>query len=169
MTRTFRLGTCLRLRLTCIFAIGLCVSTAWANDDPPSFDLKRTWFNPGFYSYHLQKDKGLENVNPGFGIEVPINNTYSFTAGVFHNSDRATSRYVGVYVMRYQLGPFKAGAVVGGFDGYPQAFNGGWFPAIIPVLALERQQLGLNVAFIPTVGDRLHGAVSFQLKYRFNP
>ena len=71
--------------------------------------------------------------------------------------------------MPFDIGPFKAGAVVGGFNGYPNANHGGWFPAIIPVVALEGRQLGLNVSFIPTVQDKLHGAISFQLKYRFKP
>ena len=144
----------------CIFLAGV------AHAD---IDLGNVWVNPGFYTYHIQKDQNLDNVNPGFGIEVPLTSTYSVTAGMFHNSNRATSHYVGMYVMPYSFGPFKAGAVVGGFNGYPQAFNGGWFPAIIPVLAMEGNQLGMNVAFIPTVGEKLHGAVSFQLKYRFKP
>ncbi len=132
-------------------------------------DLARTWVNPGFYSYHFERDKNLNNVNPGLGIEVPLSDRYSLTAGVFENSDRATSHYVGLYVMPFDIGPFKAGAVVGGFNGYPNANHGGWFPAIIPVVALEGRQLGLNVSFVPTVQDKLHGAISFQLKYRFKP
>ena len=132
-------------------------------------DLARTWINPGFYSYHFERDKNLNNVNTGLGIEVPLTDVYSVTAGVFENSDRATSHYLGLYVMPFDIGPFKAGAVVGGFNGYPNANHGGWFPAIIPVVALEGRQLGLNVSFVPTVQDKLHGAVSFQLKYRFKP
>jgi hypothetical protein len=132
-------------------------------------DLARTWVNPGFYSYHFERDKNLNNVNTGLGIEVPLTDVYSVTAGVFENSDRVTSHYVGLYVMPFDIGPFKAGAVVGGFNGYPNANHGGWFPAIIPVVALEGRQLGLNVSFVPTVQDKLHGAISFQLKYRFKP
>ena len=132
-------------------------------------DLARTWINPGFYSYHFERDKNLNNVNTGLGIEVPLTDVYSVTAGVFENRDRATSHYVGLYVMPFDIGPFKAGAVIGGFNGYPNANHGGWFPAIIPVVALEGRQLGLNVSFVPTVQDKLHGAISFQLKYRFKP
>jgi len=134
-----------------------------------ALDLARTWINPGFYSFHVERDKNLNNVNTGLGIEVPLSNTYAFTAGVFENSNRATSHYVGLYVMPFEIGPFKAGAVVGGFNGYPNANQGGWFPALIPVIALEGQQLGMNVSFVPTVQDQLHGAISFQLKYRFKP
>jgi hypothetical protein len=150
------------------WAVLVCTLCASASAQMLGLDVRKAWINPGFYSYHLQRDKNLDNVNPGLGFELPLTDTYSFTAGVFHNSDRATSHYVGIYAMPYRLGPFKAGAVIGGFNGYPKAFNGGWFPAAIPVLSMEGRQLGLNVGFVPTVGDRLHGAVSFQLKYRFS-
>jgi hypothetical protein len=68
--------------------------------------------------------------------------------------------------MPYQINGIKLGAVVGAFNGYPNAYDGGWFPALIPVAAIEGSQFGLNVAFIPTVSNKLHGGVSFQLKYR---
>ena len=147
----------------------LALATAAVLPAAQAVDLARTWVNPGFYSFHFERDKNLNNANLGLGIEVPLSNTYSFTAGVFENSNRATSHYVGLYVMPFEIGPFKAGAVVGGFNGYPNANQGGWFPALIPVIALEGRQLGLNVSFVPTVQDQLHGAISFQLKYRFKP
>ncbi len=127
------------------------------------------WLNPGFYSYHFDKEKNLNNNNHGFGVEAPISKTYSLTAGVFENSNRATSHYIGAYVMPYQLGALKAGVAVGAFDGYPKMRDGGWFPAVIPTVAFEGSHLGLNVSFIPTVGDKLHGAVTFQLKYKITP
>jgi hypothetical protein len=127
------------------------------------------WVNPGFYSYHLEKDKGFNNANSGLGIEASITDTYAITAGVFKNSDRETSHYVGMYVMPFKIGAFKAGTAVGAFDGYPKMHNGGWFPAIIPTVAFEGQRLGLNVSFIPTIGDKVHGAVAFQLKYNLRP
>jgi hypothetical protein len=147
----------------------LALATAAVLPAAQAVDLARTWVNPGFYSFHFERDKNLNNVNTGLGIEVPLSNTYAFTAGVFKNSNRATSHYVGLYVMPFDIGPFKAGAVVGGFNGYPNANQGGWFPALIPVIALEGQQLGMNVSFVPTVQNQLHGAISFQLKYRFKP
>ena len=140
------------------------LSTGLAHAD--SLDWKNAWVNAGFYTYHFEKDKQLENTNLGLGFEVPINSTYSLTAGRFHNSDNAKSNYAGVYVMPYQISGIKLGAVVGAFNGYPNAYDGGWFPALIPVAAIEGSQFGLNVAFVPTVANKLHGGVSFQLKYR---
>ena len=127
------------------------------------------WVNPGFYSYHFQRDKGFNNVNTGLGVQASITDQYAFTAGFFENSDRQTSRYVGVYAMPWKYGHVKLGAAIGAFDGYPKMRDGGWFPAIIPTAAIEGQRFGLNINVIPTVGDKLHGAITFQVKYNLAP
>jgi hypothetical protein len=124
------------------------------------------WINTGFYTSHFDRDKGLRNANPGLGIEWSLTDTYAFTAGGFKNSDDQHSNYVGVYVMPWRWHSWKAGAVVGVFDGYPRANQGGWFPALIPVLSVEGSQWGLNTAVVPSVKDRLYGGISFQLKYK---
>ena len=157
------MSLCHSLMLRCFAVLWL---SFWANFAHAEVDWKNAWVNAGFYTYHFEKDKQLENTNLGLGVEVPIDATYSLTAGRFHNSDNAKSNYVGMYVMPYRVGYAKIGAVVGAFNGYPNAYEGGWFPALIPVAAFEGSQLGLNVAFIPTIANKLHGGVSFQLKYR---
>lgn len=143
--------------------LGLLPGLAFAE-----FDIGKTWINPGFYSYHFQRNKGLEDANPGIGFEYPLSSTYSLTAGMFRNSDRETSHYIGMYVTPIEFHGVKLGAVVGGFDGYPNAFHGGWFPALIPTAAIEGKNWGLNIAIIPEIKNRLYGAISFQLKYRFS-
>lgn len=130
-------------------------------------DLSKVWVNPGFYSAHFDANKGLRNANPGLGIEYPLDDTLSFTAGRFINSDSAHSTYLGTYYQPWRSGHFKWGVVGGVFNGYPKAFDGGWFPAVLPVVSWESQQLGLNVMLVPPLKDRLYGAVTFQLKYRF--
>lgn len=127
------------------------------------------WVNPGFYSYHFQRDQGFNNVNTGLGFEASLSDTYSLTGGFFKNSDRDTSRYLGVYAMPFKAGAFKAGAALGAFDGYPKMRDGGWFPAVVPTVAFEGQKFGLNVSFIPTIGDKLHGAITFGFKYKIAP
>ncbi len=127
------------------------------------------WLNPGFYSYHFDKEKNLNNNTHGFGVEAPISKTYSLTAGVFENSNRATSHYIGAYVMPFQRGAFKAGAAVGAFDGYPNMREGGWFPAIVPTMAIEGRRVGLNISYTPKVGDKINSALSFQVKFNVAP
>jgi len=131
------------------------------------WEASRLWLNAGFYSAHFDTDQGLRNANPGLGLEYRINEDWSATAGRFINSDNAHSSYVGAYYQPWRWGSVKLGVVGGAFNGYPKAFNGGWFPAVIPVATYESGHWGLNMALVPPLKDRLYGAVSCQLKYRF--
>lgn len=128
--------------------------------------LSELWVNPGFYSYHFQRDKGFDDTNPGFGAEYRFSSVASVTAGRFHNSDRRMSNYAGVYYQPWAIGPVRLGAVVGGFNGYPKMRDGGWFLAAIPVVSVEYQRVGVNFAIVPTYKERLHGALSVQLKFK---
>ena len=132
-------------------------------------DLKpknELWVNPGMYSYHFQKDQNLHNNNWGVGLEYRFNSVASATIGNFKNSDNDRSSYVGVYYQPIAIGPLKLGVVAGGFNGYQATNNGGWFPAVLPAITIEEGRFGVNVFFIPTVGDKVHGAISFQLKVK---
>jgi hypothetical protein len=131
-----------------------------------SAPLKEVWLNGGFYSYHFQRDKGLNDSNPGFGGEYRFSTVASVTAGRFYNSDRAYSNYIGLYYQPWKVGPVRLGAVVGGFDGYPKMRDGGWFPAAIPTASFEYERVGVNVAIVPKYKDRLYGAISIQLKLK---
>jgi len=146
-----------------LLALALLLSTrlAWAD-----FDSSRLWVNAGFYSAHFDTDKGLRNANPGIGAEYKLEDNWSLTAGRFINSDSAHSSYAGAYYQPWTVSGIKLGVVGGVFNGYPKAFNGGWFPAVLPVATWEGERIGLNVALVPPLKDRLYGAVSFQLKVK---
>ena len=60
----------------------------------------------------------------------------------------------------------SAGVALGAFDGYPNYRNGGWFVAPLPVLAIEGRYFGVNLSVIPTIRDRLDGALAVQFKLR---
>lgn len=124
------------------------------------------WVNPGFYSYHFQKDKGLNNRNFGIGIEYRISPVNSFTLGNFGNSDHMRSRYIGWYWLPIDFNRVRLGAVFGALDGYPHMRKGGWFLAAIPTASIEYGNFGLNLLFMPSFQDRLYGALSFQAKFR---
>jgi len=128
--------------------------------------LSETWLNAGFYSYHFNRDKGLNGNNLGFGAEYRFSTVASATAGRFYNSDREYSNYVGVYYQPVYIGPVRLGLVAGGFNGYPKMRRGDWFLAAIPVASIEYKNVGLNLAVIPSYKDRLYGALSFQLKIK---
>ena len=170
----------LRIFAAC-FATLICLasSAAKAEEDPASEEStsdwltwhdyetrNQLWINPGMASYHFQTEKGYNNGNWGFGAEYRFANVASLTAGRFYNSDRAYSNYAGVYWQPIGIGPFNIGLVAGGFNGYPQTNNGGWFAAAMPAITYEGKWVGGNLFIIPTIGDRVHGALSLQLKLK---
>ena len=128
--------------------------------------LSEVWLNPGFYSYHFQRDKGLNDSNPGIGAEYRFSTVVSLTAGRFYNSDRQYSNYAGIYYQPIAIGSVRLGAVVGAFNGYPKMHDGGWFPAAIPVASFDYERVGVNLSVVPSYKDRLYGALSVQLKLK---
>ena len=130
----------------------------------------QVWLNPGIYSLHFDRDKDLRDDNVGFGVEAVFAPRHAVGAGTFINSNRERSRYVA-----YAWRPLRwhvrgvdvlAGVIVGAFDGYPRYRDGGWFVAPLPLVAVEGRRLGLNLSLIPTVRDRLDGAIAIQVKLR---
>jgi len=153
--------------LICIVATSISLSSnAEILSIIESKSISEIWLNPGAYSYHFQKDKGFDNNNIGLGGEYRYSTTGSVMLGFFHNSDRNTSHYVVWHWQPLELGPVHLGAVVGVVDGYPQMLDGGWFPAVIPMLSVEYQNIGANLLLVPSYQNRLHGAISLQLKLR---
>ena len=150
----------IRAIVTIFFGVIVPAKASGAEGDRP------IWINLGFYSAHFDAQKGLRNANPGLGFEAPVNAQWSVTAGNFLNSDDQTSNYIGAYYRPVQIGHWRVGIVSGLFDGYPKAFNGGWFPAVLPTASWEASRWGLNIAVVPSIKNRLYGAVSFQFKYR---
>jgi hypothetical protein len=47
--------------------------------------------------------------------------------------------------------------------------NGGWFPAVVPTMAIEGRRVGLNISLIPKVSDNVNSAIAFQLKFNIAP
>ncbi len=156
------------LALPAVLAIVGLTSSAQAEGFGPvaSRPISELWINPGLYSFHFQRDKGLNNNNWGLGFEYRYSTVNSVTAGVIDNSDRRTSRYAGWYWQPVAAGPVRLGAVAGAMDGYPKYRDGGWFPVVLPAASVEYKRIGANVLIIPTYKDRLYGAISVQLKLK---
>jgi hypothetical protein len=128
--------------------------------------ISELWLNPGFLSYHFQREKGLNNENYGLGGEYRYSTVSSLTLGEIYNSDRKTSYYAGWYWQPIGVGPVRLGAVFGAMDGYPKMVNGGWFFAFIPTASYEYKNVGANLMYVPSYQDRLYGAISLQLKLK---
>jgi hypothetical protein len=136
----------------------------------PEESFPQVWLNPGIYSHHFDSGKGLRNNNIGLGAEVRLTNDHGLMGGTFINSNRQRSHYA-TYQWRplhWQWGGLDLGAAiaVGGFDGYPNYRNGGWFVAPLPMLTVEGRTFGANISVIPTVANRFDGAIAIQLKMR---
>jgi len=139
-------------------------------EDTPDKALRQVWLNPGTYSYHFDRHKDLREANTGLGAELTLASDHVLAAGSFANSNRRQSHY-GAYYWRplhWQPAGIKvhAGIALGAFDGYPNYRNGAWFPAALPMLALEGERLGANIFFVPTIKNRLDGAIAVQFRLR---
>lgn len=124
------------------------------------------WINPGFYSYHFQTEKNLDNNNIGLGAEYRYSTVNAITAGRFHNSDRQISSYAAWYWQPLALGSARIGALFGVIDGYPKASNGAWFPMALPVISFEYNNMGISFTLIPTYKDIVYGSLTVQLRLK---
>jgi hypothetical protein len=124
------------------------------------------WLNAGAYSYHFQRDKGFNSRNYGLGAEYRFSTVSSIMAGAFHNSDWYTSHYLVWHWRPIGMGPVRLGALAGAMDGYPHMLDGGWFFAAIPTIDIDYNNVGATLLLIPSYQNRLHGAISLQLRLR---
>lgn len=153
------------LRLICGFLAG--ISGVYAED----VQLPRqVWLNPGFFSWHFDRTRDFREDNWGVGVEVVPAPDHAVMAGNYINSDRERSRYAAYQWRPLHWRPYdidvSAGIALGVFDGYPKMNNGGWFIVPLPVLAIEGKRLGVNLSIVPTIDDRVDGAVVLQIKLR---
>lgn len=156
-----------------LFLLVIFLTPASSNADTrDSFKLTETrplneiWLNPGFYSYHFDLDKKLNNNNLGLGVEYRYSNVNSVTAGRFYNSDRRISNYAAWYWQPFEFGSVRLGALVGAINGYPRALNGDWFMMAIPVASYEYKNIGINLTIVPTIINTVYGSVTLQLKLK---
>lgn len=151
--------------LACLTLCGIAWNAHGAGPAPHEI-----WINPGVYALHFDRDKDLRDSNIGVGIELVKGTHHAFSAGTFINSNNHRSRHA-AYAWRplhwnlAGLGVF-AGVAFGAFDGYPDYRDGGWFVAPLPLVAVEGRRLGANLSVIPTVRNRLDGAIAIQVKLR---
>lgn len=163
---------CWRTWLLGLAMVGSCAASQAAENDVSApltlapASARAVWVNAGYYSLHIDNQPGLRDANIGLGMEVRLDDTWAATAGRFMNSDSVHSHYLGAYYRPWRVAGGQVGVMGGLINGYPNAFNGGWFPALAPVATWERDMVGLNVIFVPPIQNRLYGAISFQLKLR---
>lgn len=138
--------------------------------DVPDKSFPHVWLNPGSFSYHFDRDKDLRESNTGFGAELTLAGDHVLASGTFINSNRKRSLYGAYYWRPLHWRPaginVHAGVALGAFDGYPNYRSGAWFPAALPMLAIESGRVGANIFLVPTIKNRLDGAIAVQFKLR---
>ena len=156
-------GLCANLiALICTVPVG---ADAVASESKPE-----VWLNPGFFSYHFEQDLDLREDNWGIGVDVMLKPEHVLMAGTFINSDNEHSRYAGYQwrPLQWKAGgtEIRAGIVIAVLDGYPRVRDGGWYVAPLPLLSVEGERFGFNLTAVPTIEDRVHGAIAVQFKIK---
>lgn len=169
------IGIKIKISWISILGITLCLVACPAKADEvassaiETIDVKpieELWLNAGFYSYHFERNKNLDDNDIGLGVEYRYSSINSVTAGRFHNSDRQISSYAAWLFQPYHWGNIRLGLLLGVINGYPKANNGDWFPLALPVASFEYKIVGFNFTAVPTYQDMLHGSLSLQLKVK---
>lgn len=152
------------------FVLAAWFGTGVQAADVPDKNFPHVWLNPGSFSYHFDRRKDLRENNTGLGAEMTLEEDHVLAGGSFSNSNRGRSRYGAYYWRPLHWRPaginVHAGVALGAFDGYPNYRNGAWFPAALPLLAIEGRRVGVNIFLVPTIKNRLDGAIAVQFKLR---
>ncbi len=150
----------------CALPVAARADDAGARGDGAAQQPGELWLNPGFYAYHFQRDRHLNNRASGFGAEYRFSEAGALTAGAYHNSNWTFSHYLGYYWRPVAWGPTRMGLIAGAVDGYPGTRKGRWFPVVLPTASVEYGRIGLNMFYIPSYKDSVNGSITFQLKLR---
>jgi len=133
----------------------------------PAADEFNLWIAPGIFSHHFDRNAGYRERNWGFGVQSNLSESVSVMAGNYINSDNDRSDYAGVIWQPWSWHSVKIGLAAAAFNGYPLMLNGGWFPAILPLLSIRNERVGVNLTAIPSYASRgLHGSVAAQFLLR---
>ncbi len=151
-------------------AVGLALAQISPTSSAETFSaiesqpISEFWVNPGLLSYHFKHDSKRNDTNYGIGAEYRYSTVHAVTLGVFNNSFRETSHYVGWLWQPVGLGPARIGAAFGAINGYSEHRNGAWFPAVIPTASIEYKRIGASLMFVPPAVKGT-GAISLQLRF----
>jgi len=133
----------------------------------PGIAQAATYLNLGGVTWH--SDPRFNGRNPGIGIQHDISVTDFIAAGIYKNSDFATSSY-GVAGRRLiSDGVVAAGFFIGVVDGYKYRNHGDFAPFAAPFVMVDGHRIGVNLVFIPPAQKGGAAALSLQIKIMVHP
>ena len=119
-------------------------------------------------SRHAQNQCGSVRCNEnnyGLGVQFDRakgqNAEHSITAGTFINSLHDRSYYTGG-VSKYKWGSLGLGVFYGAIY-YPSERTDLW-PALLPLISLDSQHVGLNLIYLPSIDPKIVAAWFLQLR-----
>jgi hypothetical protein len=124
------------------------------------------WLTATVRSHHMERGKGYEEQNYGFGIETDVSQRIRLALGFYRNSERRDSLYgAAVWCPPYlQYGNWRGCGMAGGATGY----NDTVAPLAGFVLSWEGREWGVNILALPNKkGDFTSGLLAAQIKRRF--
>lgn len=124
-----------------------------------------TYLTVSVASYHAERHRddgkgAYEQENLGFGLEHVLNDRWRLAAGIYRNSIRQDSGYVGVSYLPVEMWGARVGASVGMVSGY----TGNLVPIFIPTVSLDGR-FGFNLLVMPPY-DKNPAGLGLQLKIR---
>src|SRR5258706_7255247 len=116
----------------------------------------RLWLSPaGLRSYHSDRGANFNEDNQGYGAEYDLSPNMKLAAGMFQNSVRHQSDYLGAALLGHlmdSMPELRAGVLLGAINGYPDMRHGAMFPMAAPMLTYEGKNFGLTFLGLPQIG-----------------
>jgi len=148
--------------------LAVCLALAFTARGAAGEEYPQVWLNPGFLSYHTDRDAGFREDNIGYGAELLLARDHAFFAGDFINSVRSRSTYAMYQWRPLHWQPYgvdmSAGLIAGVMNGYHKN-DGGWFFGALPMFFFEGKRFGANFAILPALNPDKR-LVALQLKFR---
>jgi len=117
-------------------------------------------------SYHLDRTQGYNERNYGVGIEYTVATDLRLKLDDYKNSFNRNSIVAGAIYTPLDVKVAHLGAILAVVNGYAMHNNGGFFPALIPVISFDRWRVGANVFYAPKYKDG-QAVWGFELMVKF--
>jgi hypothetical protein len=122
-------------------------------------EAQKLSINATVRSFHLDRDAGFNENNPGLGVGLKLSSNLTLETGFYYNSNSWTSTYAAVAAMWPEGGWVKMGGFVGVVTGYPDYAV---LPAGAPAVSVGRR-VSLRISFIPVDSGVFASQISIKL------